>query len=345
VPASAQGVCAAHRKESAMKTVLKPVLRRLYHGSRSFFFYPRAVKIARDYATHYRNAQQFFVARGNSAKPLVESVTDVRLRVNVPGAKENFIELPDTYPALVERVHRDVEARFKHTSNCLFFPKLKLASMPEKTEELASLKDGEVLAIQLKDYLDIDALQDLSSLILSELEHKVYRSHIIVDKVYIYRSLVSHHQEQVSWMWHYDNHPNGILKVMIYLTDVAEWNGPFEYLRSTGSLQALRIAPKPLLGYTRISAQTLQQYLSNGYERYKVTGPSGTMFLFDENIIHKANIPERGHRDVIVLQMRPSTFHPERYIDNRWTGSFQHIDFNPDPYDYKPREKSRMHSG
>ena len=69
------------------------------------------------------------------------------------------------------------------------------------------------------------------------------------------------------------------------------------------------------------------------------------MILFDNNVLHKANIPSVGYRDVVVLQIRPVHFTPRGPIDRAWTGSFQHVDFNPNPYDYRPRLKPRMLSG
>lgn len=325
--------------------MLKPLLRSLYRSLRFPFDYFRARKISNHYAAHRRRAQDCFASTENSAEPRVKSLTEVRVHILYPGVKDNLIDLPSNYLALVSRMHRDIQDSFEETHNCLFFPKLKLESMPRYTRDIAAISNGEVIAVQLKDYLHVDGLQDLCSLIVPELERKVYCSYVIVDKIYIYRSLVSRQPAQVSWMWHYDNHPNEILKIMIYLTDVDNESGPFEYLRSIQSHGAALMSPRPLFENTRVPPKTVKRYLLNGHECHKVTGPRGTMILFDNNIVHRANLAKSRSRDVLVLQIRPATFCPKPYIHPQWTGSFEHVDFNLNPYDYQPREKPRMLSG
>ncbi|MEP7152362.1 MAG: phytanoyl-CoA dioxygenase family protein [Nitrospira sp.] len=182
-------------------------------------------------------------------------------------------------------------------------------------------------------------------MMIPQLERTVFGTYLIVDKIYAYRNLVSRREKQVSWRWHADNHPRQIKKIALYLTDVDQDTGAMEYLRSTRTGEALLMEPKPLLG-VNITDRKLAEYHANGYQPYRLTGKSGTAVLFDDNIVHKANIPIKGYRDAIFLQIRPCTFRPERYIDEQWTGSFEHVDFNADPYEYqpKPKSKSYMHS-
>jgi len=328
-----------------MKAQLKSVLRPLYHAYLSLRYKRQARQILHDYAAHHREAQQLFASEGNAGRPSISSLAAIRVREIVPWGKDNLISLPVNYLDLVERLRRDVREKFEHSRHCWFFPKLDAQPVPDRTQDIPAVQNGAVIAIQLRDCFNVDGLQELCAPLLPELERKVYGAHVIVDKVYIYRNLVSYAKEQVSWTWHYDNHPTEIMKVMIYLTDVREEHGPFEYLRSTDTHEALYMAPTPLSGYGRISATALHRYLSNGYEGRKVTGCSGTMLLFDENVVHKANIAKSSHRDVVVLQVRPATFRPNAYIDPSWTGSFQHVDFNSDPYDYEPKKKVKMLSG
>lgn len=268
----------------------------------------------------------------------VPSPVDVKVRVCLPSRACNFIDLGDVYVKAIARVREDVAVRFEESKNCRFFPHLAPQQLPERTEDVPAVREREIIALQLKDPHAVDGLEAICSLVMPQLECNVYRSRVVVDKVYLYRNLVSKRSAQLSWLWHYDNHPNEILKVMIYLTDVDEGSGPFEYLRSaTGVAIALR--PRPLCGHSRLPPSFVQRQVVQGCSAQRVTGPAGTLILFDNNVAHKANIPGKGHRDVVVFQVRPSDFEARSYVDPHWTGSFEHEDFSRDPRQYVPRAK------
>jgi len=325
-----------------MQGAIKLLVRPLYHAARSTFGHFRATRILQDYAAHHRAARNSYASGGREARPLINDVTETKVRVFAPGGSHNFFDLSREFLRLIESLHTDIRERLECSRNCFFFPKLTHPSISERTSEIPAVQNGKVIAVQLKNYLDIDGLEELCSRLLPEVEQKIFSSHVIVDKVYIYRNVVSCLEDQVSWRWHYDNHPNEILKIMIYLTNVTEENGPFEYLQSRHTQEAACIPPRPHAADTLVSSVAINRYLSDGFEAFKITGPKGTVVLFDNNVVHKANISKQGHRDVIVLQLRPCHFRPERFIDSRWTGSFQHVDFNPNPYDYCPRPKPHM---
>jgi hypothetical protein len=298
-----------------------------------------------DYAEHYREAQQSYRAAGHIPILAVSSLEDVRVRKVDPKGEESFIRFPGGYLPLIDRISLDVEAKLDNACNCWFFPKLKAPPEQNKVKSLGAVRNGEVIAVQLKDYLGVEGLDDLCAALIPQIEEHIYGSYVLVDKVYVYRSLVSHVKEQVSWTWHYDNHPVEILKVMIYLTDVSESHGPFEYLRSSRTQEAIYKSPTPLSGYGRVSSREVRCYLADGAESQKVTGPRGTLLLFDDNVIHKANVAQTGYRDVIVLQLRPCTLRQKRFISSSHTGSFEHVDFSQDPWQYVPKSKRTMVSG
>jgi hypothetical protein len=312
----------------------------LGHAWRTFeapFYYLRGNKILHDYTRHYHRAQRVFRRGGEASQPVMVSARHVGVRDVVFGAQGNLISLPDNYLELVERVAENVNPHFSLSKDCSFFPGLPAGPIAERTENIPAINNGEVITIQLKNPLVIDGLEELCAPIMQQLERKVYGSYAIVDKVYIYRSVISRHIPRDSWLWHYDNHPHELLKLMIYLNDVSDESAPFEYLRCAKSLKPVPGSPlAPLYGHSRISEQILRRYLSNGFESHKVTGPRGTMILFDNNMVHRANLASHKYRDVLIFQVRPSTFSAQSYIDPRWTGSFQHASFNPDPNELTP---------
>ena len=308
------------------------------------FYYLRAKRILSNYTDYYRQAQRVFREDGNTALPAIDSLTELGVRASFPGASDNLIDLPEDYLSLVERVSESASQRLAATVNCSFFPALPQRSVDERTDDLASIGDGAVIAIQLKDPLALEGLEDLCGALMHEVEQKIYGSYALIDKVYVYRNPVSHRAAQGSWLWHYDNHPYEILKIMIYLTDVSDQSGPFEYLRHPKSMKAMAGSRlTPLYGESRVTEEYLSRCRGEGFVPHKITGPKGTMILFDNNMIHRANLAVQTHRDVLILQVRPAASKHRPYVDPRWTGSFQHAPFNRNPGHMKTTTRRLRH--
>ena len=322
-----------------MKQRLKSLLRPYYHLARSLVLYPYSLKIASDYKTHYLEAQETFKTQGDGRR--IRSLAEVRARVIHPATTGELIEFPDNYLDLIHRIAQDVDEKFKFPQNCRFFPRVDASPLPKKSEDIPALKNGDVISLQLKPYLEVSGLAELSAALMPQLEKKVFGSYLLVEKVYIYRSVVSRLEGQVSWAWHYDNHPKEIMKLMIYLTDVDKDSGPLLFLRSKDR-EPCWMSPKPLLGYSRVPQGVVERYQSEGYEPHPVIGPRGTLTLFNENIVHRATVAKSRIRDVVVFQIRPSTKQLTPTLDPRWTGSFEHRDFNPNPWDLRARPKGQM---
>ena len=327
------------------RTIVKTLLRPVYQPPRAAYQYVRARRIVRDYAENYRTAQAAYRAAGQPAATVIPSLDRLGVRVIVPGAPNPLFPLPAGYGQLVDRVAGDVDRRFAASENCLFMPRLDRAGLPPRTADVPAIRDKDVISLQLRDAVAVDGVRELSAALLPEIERALFGSFVVVDKVYVYRNLVTRQAEQVSWLWHYDNHPTEVIKVMIYLTDVGERNAPFEYVRHGQTGEPYMFNPLPLLGHSRIAASRVERHLHDGYEAFKATGPRGTLLIFDDNVLHRATFAREGYRDVLVYQIRPATFRPEPRLDPRWTGSFEHDDFNLDPNDYQVRVKRTKISG
>jgi hypothetical protein len=293
----------------------------------------RGKYILHRYTAHYRRAQRAYRDAGRQEADPRVSPYDVGVRVIDPRADDALITLPPAYAGIVERVAGRVAAAFERSANCRFFPRLPAGEVPERTTDIPALANGEVITLQLRDPFVIDGLNELCEPILRELERTIYGSFIIVDKVYIYRNPVSQQKARASWRWHFDNHPREMLKVMIYLTDVAGDTAPFQYLRERSSGAPLEGTPlRPLFGDSRVPIEEVDRCLAGNWTCHSVTGARGTIVVFDDNIVHRATLAKAAHRDVVVFQIRPATFQPAKHIDAQWTGSFGHWDFNGDPW-------------
>lgn len=210
----------------------------------------------------------------------------------------------------------------------------------------------------LKDiWLCKDELQALGNFLVPQMQEKVFKSYVHVDNIKIYRSEVSDEPDISSWLWHFDNNPQEQIKILIYLTDVEKDCGEFTFLKKDNKgikVPTSRISwpknwkepwdrPPPMyslkdfgiswFGRDRIDPRHVEILRNNhGFEIYSASGKRGTAFLFDNNIIHKATVPKVKHRDVIVMQFKPSIEEIKPYINKSNTGNgWVHTTFNKDP--------------
>ena len=189
------------------------------------------------------------------------------------------------------------------------------------------------------------------------MQERVFKSYIHVDNIKIYRSEVSDKADSSSWLWHFDNNPREQIKILIYLTDVDEGCGEFTFLEKEGKaikVPTSRVSypkkwiepwnnPPPTyklteqniswIGRDRVPIEAISKLKNeHGYQINSVKGSKGTLFLFDNNVIHKATVPKNNHRDVIVMQFKPSIEEIKPYINKKNTGNgWQHTTFNKDP--------------
>jgi len=316
-------------------TELLPIRAARYVGRRTteLAHFMRGKNILRRYRAHHRRAQSIYRA----LRP-----TEVALRLPTPGVRviRPDDDLVSGHAEVIEHIARQAARLLETPSTCRFVPPLPSPIAAATTSEIEAVRRGEVLAVQVRDPLAIDGLNTLAEPLTCELERTVYRSFALVDKVYVYRSIVSAQAPRGSWLWHYDNHPPEIVKALIYLTDVDESSAPFEYLRDRDGGAVVGAPITPRFGHGRVSDDIVDQVLAAGGRRCIVTGPRGTTILFDDNVLHRATVATGRHRDVLTFQVRPWLFQVEPRIDRRWTGSFPHWDIQDDPWVLAPRLNS-----
>jgi hypothetical protein len=291
----------------------------------------RAQLILSAYRAHYAQARRRYGRTTDAAA----SVYDVGVSVLEPD-RGGIIRLAPDFLIRVQVVADAAAAALDRTDRCDFHPQVA-APLSPSTQMVDEVRSGEVISIKLRDPLRLDGLSELCEPLLEQIEQQVYRSAVIVDKLYVYRSVVSRRQPQASWLWHFDNHPREMLKVIIYLTDVDDGSAPFEYLCGHDG-RPVRGGPiGPLARDGRVPMAAIQDRLAAGARCEAVTGPQGTVLLFDDNVIHRATLATRRHRDVIVLQLRPASIPTRPRLGPKWTGSFDHHDFPPNPWRYAAR--------
>jgi hypothetical protein len=101
--------------------------------------------------------------------------------------------------------------------------------------------------------------------------------------------------------WHRDNHECQF-KALMYLTDVSERNGNFQFL--TNSSKRFIGYPKPRQANynTRYSDETISELLKDhtNMKLHNIIGKAGTVILADTTYIHRGNIIEEGERKAVT---------------------------------------------
>ena len=186
-----------------------------------------------------------------------------------------------------------------------------------------------------------EEIDDICSALVPALERQMFMCNLYVDKIYIYRT--SPMKERVSsYIWHYDNNPNEVVKTLIYLSDVKDdRNSPYEYFvnpegsgilgKSTRTGGDVWYVPANNSRVNKEVDALLSQ--NKGYSTKKVFGNQGTSCSFVNNAVHRANPVIEGYRDVINIRVKPTLHEVEKYADPRWTSGFETsgvVDRNPE---------------
>jgi hypothetical protein len=321
----------------------------IFHFLRFFHYrYYSGIYTTYRYDKHFKEARHIYKLK-NKRLPTTYGINDLTVEIFKPTMQDNDFTLPDRYIDLVKIVHHGVSEKIQYTHNCLFFPKINKDTAPKLVKDIHEIQEGRVISIQLKEPLDIVGLNEMIEPIIKELESKYYGCYLLVDKVYIYRNLISSQENQGSWLWHFDNHPNVVTKAIICLNDVGENTGAFEFFRSSKTGKVFKFNPIPGLGKpffpTRVSKAKVGKLKEYGYKTEKLIGPQGTTAFFSENILHKANIPEEGCRDAVVLMLRPAHQKFDPLLSREYVGSFNHEDLIMNPYNVAQNKKAKMASG
>lgn len=135
-----------------------------------------------------------------------------------------------------------------------------------------------------------------------------YRSYFRVNWFEVQRIAPGQQSAGTSFGYHTDDTPNPVIKLFIYLTDTAESNGAFRAFEYQYTDELLRrgmlasVSPgEPRLRAQQLVPAELESKLT------VVEGPKGTVFAFDNNLIHKGTLPRQGMRTHVSLELMPAT--------------------------------------
>lgn len=144
-------------------------------------------------------------------------------------------------------------------------------------------------------------LKDLLKIILPYFEKK-YNSYLKIIDVKILKHLSGIHSKIGAFIWHYDNHPKLVINVIIYLNDVNNDEGGFEFITIDNNIIKYNFSQP-------CGNRNMESFVGKNYDKIKihqVLGKTGKLFFFDNNIVHRASPIVNKERTVLILQLYPS---------------------------------------
>jgi len=113
-----------------------------------------------------------------------------------------------------------------------------------------------------------------------------------------FRRDIANQVQLKSRLWHLDKEDRKVLKIIVYLNEVDDDCGPFQYIPQTFSA---KIASSLRYNYSYIRDKTMQQVISP-LNWKSCTGLSGTVIIADTaNIFHRGKIPRYSDRFTIFF--------------------------------------------
>ena len=297
---------------------------------------------------YYKEAKEVYEKENGKPKQVTD-LYDLTMRVHDPDKKKqsDILTFDSGYSSLITTLGEKVNETLKDESSY----------------------EKQAMALGIKDPLQFEEeLKALSDLFVPQLEEKVFGSYVHVDNVKIYRSFVTQEQAKSSWLWHFDNNTREQIKILIYLTDVTDGDGQYEFLFNKKTREGLTVptsrtdwdnwvftgnasfdlSPNVNIswkGTDRVPLSVIDHCLRDGYGRAKVLGKKGKTLLFDNNIVHRGTPARKSHRDVLTFQFKPSIEKIRPTLDRSITGNgWQHTTFNVDPSIVQPLEANEINS-
>ena len=200
---------------------------------------------------------------------------------------EDFILSRKRYLGWINKISKSVDNMFKDNTN------------------IKNLNHS----VLIEDFAKIESLEKLSKFVLSKVERYYFSSFGKIEFLHIYRNIISDKPLESSWLWHYDDCPDEFIKLGIYLTDTSVDTGAMEYYVDNNNhpikISTSRIGPNKTINKMFPSSRVPPELLQNIGGSVSIVGGPGKNFLFTPNIIHRATMPQKGHRDAIFFFIRP----------------------------------------
>ena len=192
---------------------------------------------------------------------------------------------------------------------------------------------------------EIPNIEKLANILIPYVEKTIFNCNLYAMAAYAYKTKPGIYDSKSvgSLLWHIDNHPKEVVKIMVYLNDVDNTTGPFEILDKQGSgykFPTTRVSCNEWSpSQSRFSDSQIDSFHSQGYSSKKLTGARGTVIIFDNNIVHRATFCDERERSVITFMVKPIDRKVRPYISEKHTGTNYHKDVFKNPCHFGVVEK------
>lgn len=150
---------------------------------------------------------------------------------------------------------------------------------------------------------DIKILENLYEIIIPYIKENYYdnKDIKIIDIKFLKHLKGPYKNHEGAFKWHVDNHPHNILNLIVYLSDVEDNSGGFQFVTENNSI--VKIPYRAPSGGKVLENYVPEKIKKRIFKVETVTGKKGTIFIFDNCIIHRASVPLDKDRDALILQI------------------------------------------
>lgn len=149
------------------------------------------------------------------------------------------------------------------------------------------------------------SLLDIFNGPLGEQLRELYEGEFRVEWLDCYRTYPG--ERDASWLWHIDNVPPFLLKVLLYLTDSDSRTGATEFLSGSDTR---RFKAAGYFGITkeerRMDVAMLARSRGMPYRPISFALSAGDAVVFSTNTLHRGGLVSEGFRDVMSFMIFPS---------------------------------------
>jgi hypothetical protein len=134
----------------------------------------------------------------------------------------------------------------------------------------------------------------------------VFGSHFRLEWLDYYRTVSG--APAKSWLWHIDNDPPFVVKILLYITDANEENGATHVMSMEDSRKYFKAGYFGVFNDEREA--DLQEFSNRNGLSFPFSIPrrdAGDAMVFSTNLLHKGGEVRNGYRDVMSFLLLPST--------------------------------------